>query len=103
MIKPRCQECGSEKIQFPPQGKITDFPDSGKCLDCGTVSLEWVEGSRRIRARKRFELVVEMAGEYSWSYVNKENTRKIVYPGPDTVISRADAILTELYGEAPDA
>ena len=102
MIKPRCQECGGEtRITLDGSGAIVD----GRCLLCGCFIDRF--SLNAIRAQKRFELVKMLmcrpVGQWANVGGSEVNHTSFNYPMPDEAKVDADAILTELYGEAPDA
>ena len=92
----RCQECGgeSERGEFNTwRGKDEDMV---RCKSCGESDTpdDWNNTNLQTRARRRFDLVVAMAGAQSLV----DAGFSVFYPVQE-VIARADAILNEMYGK----
>lgn len=84
----RCQECGAK------------MGGDGRCRECClTDALE----NHRIRARKRFELVVAMAGIHHYHVHGVGGEVLTLLASKEYIIQAADAILNEMYGEVKES
>ena len=114
----RCQKCGASTEIVPEM--IPDYREDrtgeydreyfyASCVSCeehhggatpGKAEEAWDKEQHSVRASKRFELVVAIAGRPTESVVALLGPCKTKQPILE-VISEADAILAELYGEMP--
>ena len=92
----RCQECGGSSVENPyreePWGSSGGFTTCGACGQI-TLTDSWNKRQHAIRARKRFEMVKEVAGRMSGNLDVPDETMKT------WALGSADAILNEMYGE----